>query len=280
MISKHNKLFKEGNLTFKIGINQFADMTFEEVSRLNAINETIEEITDDIPYDPIVFEVDECFEVPEAFDWRDVGAVTPVKNQLKCGSCYAMATIGSVEGQVFIKTGKLSEFSTQEIIDCAGKYQTWGCDGGLKFGIFDFIKENNVLCLESDYPYNGVQGECKSSKFSKFKVSLKTFGEVPANDENILKLALVKVGPLAISIDSNHESFTRYSSGIYFEPNCTKNINHAVLLIGYGSEKGNDFWIVKNSYGEAWGENGIIRIARNKNNHCGIASDSLYPIIN
>jgi C1A family cysteine protease len=99
---------------------------------------------------------------------------------------------------------------------------------------------------------------------------------LPKGDEIEMKKSLVKHGPLIISIDHLNESFMRYKSGIYYEPNCTEQNSHAVLLVGYGSENGNDYWIVKNSFGKLWGENGFFRIARNKKNHCSIATDVYF----
>lgn len=275
----HNKMSEDGIVLFKMGLNQFADMTFKEFLKRNEVNEEIVQVPDDVPFDPVMFENDESIKIPFSFDWRDHGVVSRVKDQKSCGSCYAMATVDSIESHLMIKTGKLIELSVQEIVDCAGDFETWGCEGGIKFRVYDYIKIKGGLSTSIDYPFEGAQLGCKRSQFAAVPIHLKSYVEIPSNDEELLKLAVIKSGPIAVSIDINHESFMRYASGIYEEPNCTSNTNHAALLVGYGSEDGKDFWILKNSYGVIWGEAGYIRVARNPENLCGIASESFYPLL-
>lgn len=254
-------------------------MTFEEFSKLHQVDETVVKIPDFVPYNAELYETDESFTAPPSVDWRDRGVVSNVKDQKHCGSCYAMATISSIESQLILKTGKVVELSVQEIVDCARNYETFGCDGGLKFRVFDYVKDNSGITSALDYPYVGANGECKSSRNVKVPIKLKSFVELKPKDEEMLKQAVAQVGPIVVAMDINHESLMRYSGGIYYEPNCSDDTNHALLLVGYGNVNGTDFWIVKNSFGVKWGEGGFLRIARNLKNHCGIASESYYPEI-
>lgn len=278
-ILQHNAAYQNGSHTFRMGINQFTDMTFKEFSRLNEVNESNAKIPDDIPYDPLPFEIMENIKVPLSFDWRKRGIVTEIMDQKTCGSCYAITIIDLIENHILIKYGKVIRLSTQEIIDCPRNYQLFGCEGGIKHRVFDYIKDRGGISSATDYPYETFVGTCRSSQFEKIPIVIKDFVEVPANDEELLKQVLATIGPVAVSMDINHESFMRYSSGIYYEKNCTKETNHAALLIGYGSENGKDFWIIKSSYGVKYGERGYMRIIRNRDNHCGIASESYYPLV-
>ena len=277
-ISRQNKLFDESNVTFRTGINQFTDMTFKEFSRANEV--TIEESPDNIPFNPTTFDVKNIDNIPISFDWREFGVVGKVKDQKDCGSCYAIAALDSVESQLFIKTGKSFALSVQEVVDCAGDYDTWGCDGGISFRVFDYIKDNGGISLADSYFYHGISGACDRSKHQKILIDFKGFGEVPVHDEELLKHALFKVGPIVVSIDIDHEFFMRYSNGIYNEPECSSKANHAALLVGYGNENKNDFWIIKNSFGEKWGEEGYMRIVRNSGSQCAFTSEMFYPLIN
>lgn len=276
-IERHNKLFDDGKVSFKLAVNKFADMMFEEFLRMNTMDETLE-VPSNLPFDPVEFEADKV-PLPASFDWRSRIALSRVKDQLRCGSCYAMSALDTVESQLMIKFIKSHELSVQEIVDCAGNYQTFGCEGGVKFRVFDYISDNGGISLEHDYSYKASKAKCEAVKHNKLRVNISGYGRVANFDEAALKEALVRVGPISVSIDINHESFMRYSSGIYFEPNCTTETNHAAVLVGYGSEQGEDFWTIKNSYGDKWGEGGYIRLARNRDSHCGISTDSIYPIL-
>lgn len=288
-ISRHNFKFRHGKTTFELGINQFADWTFKEFSEMFTPNDTMKEqaaqqrptLTES--FEPEVMygleNDDDDEELPESFDWRALGAVTSVKNQGKCGSCYAMATVGSIESSFFIRTGKLVELSEQEIVDCAGDYQTFGCDGGHIFTVFEFVKAKGGLSTMADYPYTGEVGECQNT--NRDEIPIKGYGIVLYhNDEKVLMKALTKLGPIVVMFDINHESFMRYSSGIYFEEDCTIDVvNHAALLVGFGVKSGREFWIVKNSFGVKWGDDGYVRMARNRGNGCGILKAPIFPIL-
>lgn len=278
-IEKHNKLFDEGSVSFKLGVNKFADMSFEEFVKINTVNESVVKVPSRVPFKPVAFIPDSNATIPTSFDWRNRIALSRVKDQESCGSCYVMSTLDTIESQLMIKHGQAQELSVQEIIDCAGDYQTWGCDGGLKFRVYDYIADNEGISREEDYSYKAESLKCKAAEHQKLFLKIEDYGQVEDFDEELLKEALVTVGPISVSVDINHETFMRYSSGIYFDEHCTIDTNHAAVLVGYGSENGEEFWTIKNSFGKGWGEGGFFRLARNRKNHCGIATDSYYPIL-
>lgn len=259
-------------------------MTFEEYSALFTANETVKAMAKKrvkgLKFEPkVVFGVgDDDEEPPESLDWRKRGAVSKVKNQGRCGSCYAMATVGSIESHFFIKTGKLVDLSEQEIVDCSGDFTTFGCTGGISFRVLDYVKAKGGIRATKDYPYRGDVGECQV-KGDIIEVPIESYGFVAGEDENVLVKAVAKFGPLSVALDINHESFMRYSGGIYLEDECTDQVNHGALLVGYGSENGQDFWIIKNSFGSEWGEDGFLRMARNRGNGCGILTSPIFPIL-
>ncbi|XP_044251833.1 cathepsin L1-like [Drosophila takahashii] len=223
--------------------------------------------------------------LPKLVDWRLKGAVTPVKNQNlfgTCGSCWAFAATGALEGQHFRKTGKLIPLSPQNLMDCSNTYGNHGCDGGFLAKSIAYIKHNGIA-TEQSYPYQSVQGYCTNSNFAS-GVTSSGFVKLPYGDERKLAEAVAFIGPVYVSIDGSQESFVNYKSGIYEDPECSDRLKpgkaHDALVVGYGtdSETGKDYWLVKNSWGTDWGENGYIRMIRNANNHCGIASFPKYPL--
>ncbi|GIX68069.1 procathepsin L [Caerostris extrusa] len=218
------------------------------------------------------------FDLPESVDWRKAGAVTPVKNQQQCGSCYAFAATGSLEGQQKIKKGKLVSLSEQNIVDCSGPEGNLGCEGGNMDFSYRYIAENGGIDTEKSYPYEAIDGTCRYKK-NGLGATAKGYADIPPTEDH-LKMAVALVGPISCGIDAGHDSFQLYQGGIYNEPNCSsENLDHAVTVIGYGSENGQDYWLCKNSWGTSWGENGFIKMSRNKGNQCGIATEASYPLV-
>uniref|UniRef100_A0A3Q3VUL0 Uncharacterized protein n=1 Tax=Mola mola TaxID=94237 RepID=A0A3Q3VUL0_MOLML len=209
-------------------------------------------------------------------DYRKMGYVTEVKDQGYCGSCWAFSTTGAIEGQMCKKTGQLISLSEQNLVDCSKPYGTYGCSGAWMANAYDYVI-NQGLQSTSTYPYTSVP--CYyDSRLTVAHISDYRF--IPKGDEQALADAVATIGPITVAIDANHASFLFYSSGIYEEPSCSpNNLSHAVLLVGYGSEGGQDYWIIKNSWGTSWGEGGYMRIIRDGSNSCGIASYALYPIV-
>ncbi|GFT35565.1 cathepsin L [Nephila pilipes] len=196
-----------------------------------------------------------------------------------CGSCWAFSTTGSLEGQHKKKTGQLVSLSEQNLIDCCTANN--GCHGGLMDDAFEFIKSESGIDTEESYPYEGAQDSCT---FKSTGVGATCTGhvDIPSGDEDALKQAVANVGPVSVAIDAHHESFHDYKVGVYDEPECRNefsDLTHAVLVVGYGTEEGKDFWLVKNSWGQSFGVNGYIKMSRNKNNQCGIATVASYPLV-
>jgi C1A family cysteine protease len=213
-------------------------------------------------------------EPPEAFDWRDHGAVSEVKDQGSCGSCYAFSAIGAVESQYFMKSGKHVNLSEQQIIDCS--IDNEGCFGGSPLSVFTFLHENEIVSAE-DYPYEGKEGWCRSRGKPKTDVEVHGFSLDFAQRDEDLKKSVSQLGPLMINIRVI-PTFVFYQNGIYDDPDCGQTMNHGMLLVGYGhdDEKNLDYWILKNSWGKSWGEEGYMRIVMGKN-MCGMNSHQLLP---
>lgn len=197
---------------------------------------------------------------------------------MECGSCWSFATTGAIEGHVFRKTGKLPNLSEQNLIDCGKKeYGLNGCDGGYQEYGFNFVTEQKGIAAGQKYPYLNKQESCSYNSGLK-EAEITGFATITPNDEKTMKEVIATLGPLACSV-KGIESLLVYKEGIYSDEECNKvEVNHSILVVGYGSENGKDFWIVKNSWDKTWGEEGYFRLPRGKN-FCGIASECSYPIV-
>jgi cathepsin F len=206
--------------------------------------------------------------LPTSFDWRTQGAVAPVKNQEQCGSCWAFATVAGIEGANFLESKKLLSLSEQELVDCDKVDQ--GCGGGLPSNALDYLKKNGLgEELEGDYSYKGVNGQCEAKKSSE-KVFVQSWQVVNGKDEDQLAAALVKYGPLPIGI--NASPMQMYRGGIANPSDLVcnpKRLDHGVAIVAFGVEKGTKYWVIKNSWGETWGEKGYYRVVRGKGK-CGL----------
>ena len=217
------------------------------------------------------------FKAPESLDWRENGTVGKVKNQGNCGSCWAFSTAAAVECLYARTTGNLVDLSPQSLVDCCSVCNgCYGCDPILSLD-WMINEYNGSLPLEDDYPYVGVQTVCKSDLFLETHGNLKAWDYVDFCNETDLMVKCAEYGPVICTMKANLWSFIYYNGGIFYEDGCSQfDYDHGVVVVGYGNEGDEQFWIVKNSMGEEWGEEGYIRMARNKGNMCGIATRSIY----
>ncbi|XP_078322730.1 procathepsin L-like [Crassostrea virginica] len=274
-IEEHNKMYHLGKKSYYMGVNQFSHLTHAEFVRYNGLNKTRPKVEDCSTYLSVT-----NFVMPDSVDWRTKGYVTDVKDQGQCGSCWAFSTTGSLEGQHFRKTGKLVSLSEQQLLDCSGSFGNEGCDGGFVDSAFKYIKSVGGIETEADYPYKTKKQHCT---FDDSKIASKVSGcvDVDSGNETALQKCVAEVGPVSVAIDASRDSFQFYDGGVYDEPLCsTERLDHAVLVVGYDTDdEGQEYWIVKNSWGEFWGDHGYIKMSRNKKNQCGIATDASYPLV-
>jgi len=216
--------------------------------------------------------------LPATWDWRKQGAVTPIKNQGQCGSCWSFSTTGSTEGCHFINQGKtLASLSEQNLMDCSYAQGDQSCEGGLMTDAMTYIISNGGIDTEASYPYLAEDESTCNYNAANSAATLTSFSNIPSGNEASLQQS-VAVGPVSVAIDASQSSFQFYSSGVYSDPNCSSSqLDHGVLAIGWGTDTGSAYWLVKNSWGTDWGMQGFIEMARNDNNMCGIATMATIP---
>jgi C1A family cysteine protease len=262
-------------LGYSLAVNHLADRTEDEVSSLRGFRSSLQ-------YNggrPFPYDSSKKADLPDQHDWRLYGAVTQVKDQSVCGSCWSFGTIGAVEGAFFLKNGgNLVRLSQQALIDCSWGYGNNGCDGGEDFRSYQWMMKTGGIPTEDDYGgYLGQDGYCHVSNVS-LVAPITGYVNVTSGDANALKIAMLKHGPISVAIDASPKSFRFYSHGVYFEPKCgnkLENLDHAVLAVGYGTMNGELYWLVKNSWSNYWGNDGYVLMSARDNN-CGVMTTPTY----
>ncbi|KAG8066470.1 hypothetical protein GUJ93_ZPchr0004g39587 [Zizania palustris] len=276
-VDQHNAAADAGVHSFRLGLNRFADLTNDEyrATYLGTRNNPLRERKVSNRYLAADGEA-----LPESVDWRKKGAVAAIKDQGGCGSCWAFSAIAAVEGINQIVSGDLIALSEQELVDCDTSYNE-GCNGGLMDYAFEFIINNGGIDTEEDYPYKGKDNRCDVNRKNAKVVSIDNYEDVTPNSEQSLQKAVANQ-PVSVAIEAGGRAFQLYSSGI-FTGTCGTALDHGVAAVGYGTENGKDYWIVRNSWGKSWGESGYVRMERNINatsGKCGIAIEPSYPVKN
>lgn len=323
---KYIEYVNNDNRTYTLGHNQFSGMSDEEYtaflngdlmnrgvelasfdgSKIDKVKERLDEAkclygcaknhknvkkieTLKCTVDCLDMDVGSLDEVASSLDWVEKGAVTGVKNQGQCGSCWSFSTTGALEGAYFNKYGKLVSFSEQELVDCdnfKNGGRDHGCNGGLMDNAFKWIKGNGGLCTESAYPYvsgtTKAAGDCKTDCKLVDNSRITSFVDVPTSSDSAMIDAL-QVNPISVAIQADQKDFQLYKSGV-FNGDCGTKLDHGVLLVGYGSKDGSDYYRIKNSWGTTWGDDGYIYFGRgsefnNGDGQCGVLLQGSYPVL-
>lgn len=272
MIEKHNA----GNHSWTMAVNKFADLTPKEFAA--KYTGGLKKAKRSLRKQGVTLV--NTTTLPTSVDWEAKGAVTPIKNQEQCGSCWAFSTTGSVEGAWFISKGQLVSLSEQQLVDCSGPEGNQGCNGGLMDYAFQYIIDNKGITTEAAYPYTAADGTCQA-KGKPVAATLSGFKDVTPNSETALLTAIVQQ-PVSVAVEADQSVFQFYSGGV-MDSSCGTQLDHGVLAVGYGTTGGKDYYKVKNSWGADWGMKGYILLGRgatfNPSGQCGIQMDPSYPVV-
>jgi cathepsin L len=276
-INSHNADTKQ---TYKLGQNQFTHLTFDEFLDEVKIGGARTPNLRGKKSDFLHTAPSNSAALPTTVDWVSAGAVTPVKNQGNCGSCWSFSTTGSLEGAYYLKYGTLLSFSEQQLVSCDVNGGDAGCNGGWMDDAFTYVKSNGGITTEGQYPYTsgttGKTGSCITSGYTNnANVAPQSYTDVQTNSVSALMSAVAQQ-PVSIAIQANQPAFQSYSSGV-LTGRCGQNLDHGVLAVGYGTQNGVDYWKVKNSWGDSWGEAGYILIERSSADLCGVLDAPSYP---
>lgn len=267
----------QAEVDFELGANQFADLTLDEFAaqflKLKPQNDAKESYLGKHTFSGA--------DLPDAIDWSTQSAVSPVKDQGSCGSCWAFSAIGALEGRAAIATGNLQQFSEQQLVDCDHNGDQ-GCQGGLMDTAFEYLQGSSGLCTEDSYGYKGKAGTCAepSCTVGLEASAITGYKDVDATEEALQEA--VAEGPVSVAIQANSPFFQLYSKGVFSSNLCGANLDHGVLTVGYGVDGDKKYWKVKNSWGSSFGEDGYIRMLKGKGGkgQCGILTGPpSYPVI-
>jgi len=281
LIQSHNS---KPNVTYTLGHNQFSHMSFEEFRHFMHLG--IAKKSSEFKADSLHTPPSDTSAIPASVDWSTAGAVTPVKDQGSCGSCWSFSTTGALEGAYYLKYKSLVSLSEQDLVDCdtvRNGGSNLGCNGGDMDAAFSWTKKNGGLCTEATYPYTSgttqKSGTCNEASCTKIaKAAPSSYTDVTANSDSAMMSAIAQQ-PVSIAIEADQAAFQLYKSGV-FTGTCGTNLDHGVLAVGYGTLSGSDYYKVKNSWGSSWGMSGYILIQRGssqKGGQCGMLMEGSYP---
>ena len=265
------RVFNSLENTIVLGVNHFTDMDFVEFrSKYLPSKYEVREAVD-----PEYFE---GVSAPATVDWRTKGAVTGVKDQGQCGSCWAFSTTGSVEGAWFLSGKPLVSLSEQQLVDCSRAYGNQGCNGGLMDDAFKYIIANKGITTEANYAYTAKDGVCDKTKASTIAATISKYADVAHNNPTSLQAAVAQQ-PVSVAVEADQAAWQSYKSGTVTK-SCGTSLDHGVLIVGYDTTASPQFWTVKNSWGSSWGMSGFIQIEISTGNGiCGINMQPSYPTV-
>jgi C1A family cysteine protease len=262
------RVFNSLNKDWTLGVNHFTDLTGEEFKARFTGYKRVERVRNEEEFEPV--------EIPTSVDWTTKGAVTGVKNQGQCGSCWSFSATGAIEGAVFLSGKPLVSLSEQQLVDCSGSYGNYGCNGGLMDYAFQYVKANG-LTTEANYPYTARDGTCNKTKAAQISAKISGYKDVTASNAVALETAIAQQ-PVSVAVEADQAAWQSYSSGTV-SSNCGTSLDHGVLAVGYNLGANPPYYKVKNSWGTSWGLAGYIQIAIvNGSGVCGIQLEPSYPI--
>jgi len=269
-INSHNRK----HLGYNLKLNKFADMTEKEVGQYKGLLDEPEGTYNGgkkfkIPHIDFA-----NTPMPKSLDWREYGAVSKIRSQGICGSCYAYAVTSAMESAYYLKTGTQIELSQQQIVDCTWGYGNRGCKGGYPYRALQWIMKHGGLATDDSYGrYLAQEGYCHFKNVS-IGAGVESYMNITSGNKTELKLALAMYGPVTILINTRPKTFKFYSSGVYFDGSCDDKVDHAAVAVGYGEDNGKEYWLIKNSWSTSWGRDGFMKIWT-KNDNCGVTKKAV-----